>query len=223
MIIKSLLQNILIEPEALSRQEIDHILKLTNNSRVETASIGATDGYDPVLNTNRGPTINADIRDTKEVDISPIVTDLLDIYSRLISNVINPSYGFEIESSEIPGLLKYEKDGHYLPHVDAMEQWTAPTGEVIWKKIHDRDLSTVIFLNDNFEGGEFFFPDFRIKITPEPGMLICFPSNQYYSHAVLPVKTGVRYSLVNWMKIKGFKSLEENQKELVEKYGLSSS
>jgi predicted 2-oxoglutarate/Fe(II)-dependent dioxygenase YbiX len=214
MIIKSLLQNILIEPEALSRQEIDHILKQTNASHAESASIGGI---------NNSPVINAEIRDTKEIDISPIVSDVLDIYSRLITNVINPSYNFEIDSSETPGLLKYEKGGHYLPHVDGMEQWTTPTGEVIWRKIHDRDLSTVIFLNNNFVGGEFVFPDFRISITPEPGMLICFPSNQYYSHGVCPVKTGVRYSLVNWMTIKGFQSLEENQKEIEEKYGVSST
>lgn len=216
MVIKSLLQHILIEPEALTQQEIDHILNQTKYAEESAASINKEDE-----NFKIEPAVNTEIRDVKEVDIINILPDVTDIYARLITNIINPSYGFEIHSSEPPSLLKYEKGGHYLPHVDGFSQWKSPTGEVIWRKSVDRDLSTVIFLNDNFQGGEFVFPDFRIKITPEPGMLICFPSNQYYNHGVYPVKAGTRYSMVNWMTIKGFQTLEENTKEINEKYGLS--
>ena len=81
-------------------------------------------------------------------------------------------------------------------------------------------MSTVLFLNDDFEGGEFVFPELKIRVRPEPGMLICFPSTHEYLHGVEPVSKGTRYSMVNWMTIKGFPTMEEESKLIYDKYGV---
>jgi predicted 2-oxoglutarate/Fe(II)-dependent dioxygenase YbiX len=120
----------------------------------------------------------------------------------------------------MPQLLYYEKGGHYKPHYDAEALWTNPDGTQIWKKSVDRDLSTVLFLNDDFEGGYFSFPDLRIKIKPEPGLLVCFPSSRYFKHCVEPVISGQRYTLVTWMRVQGFKTKEEQDREIEQKYGI---
>ena len=73
---------------------------------------------------------------------------------------------------------------------------TTPEGEKIWKKSTDRDLSMVFYLNDDFEGGDFIFPEHHIRVRPKPGMMICFPSSHHYLHGVEPVTRGKRYSIV---------------------------
>jgi hypothetical protein len=37
---------------------------------------------------------------------------------------------------------------------------------------------------------EILFPDLKIRVRPEPGMLVCFPSNHHYKHGVEPVTKG---------------------------------
>jgi predicted 2-oxoglutarate/Fe(II)-dependent dioxygenase YbiX len=90
----------------------------------------------------------------------------------------------------------------------------------MWKKSVDRDLSTVLFLNDDFDGGYFTFPDLRVTIKPEPGLLVCFPSSRYFKHGVEPVLSGKRYTLVTWMRVQGFKTKEEQDREIEQKYGI---
>ena len=98
-----------------------------------------------------------------------------------------------------------------------------PDGDLMWRKSTDRDISTVIFLNDDFEGGDFVFPEFRVRVKPEPGMLICFPSTHQYLHGVEPVTKGVRYTMVNWMTISGVPTMAEQEAELMNKYNINFS
>lgn len=66
-------------------------------------------------------------------------------------------------------------------------------------------LSILGYLNDDYEGGELYFPELDYGIRPKRGMLIMFPGNLHYVHGVAPVKSGVRYTLSQWAKFKDFK------------------
>jgi predicted 2-oxoglutarate/Fe(II)-dependent dioxygenase YbiX len=46
-------------------------------------------------------------------------------------------------------------------------------------------IGTLIYLNDDYEGGELVFNDYGIIIKPEPGDMIIFPN--HYMHEVLKV------------------------------------
>lgn len=54
-------------------------------------------------------------------------------------------------------------------------------------------LSVVLYLNENYEGGELYFKNQNIKIKPEAGSLIAFPSTDPYFHESLPVTSGIKY------------------------------
>ena len=153
-------------------------------------------------------------------DMGNLFPKICDLFKYAVKEVVNPFYGFEVESSEVPQVLSYGVGGHYSPHLDGESMWVAPTGEKIWKKSTDRDLSFVFYLNDGFEGGDFVFPEHHIRVRPKPGMLITFPSNHFYMHGVEPVTKGKRYSIVTWAKVKGFPSLEQTNRELSQKYGV---
>jgi hypothetical protein len=84
-------------------------------------------------------------------------------------------------------LLKYSVNEGYIDHYDG--------GTSI-----GRCVSAICYLNDDFDGGELEFVNFKIKIRPEPGMLILFPSNFAYRHTALPIKNGIKYAMVTWLR-----------------------
>ena len=56
-----------------------------------------------------------------------------------------------------------------------------------------RVFSTILYLNDDYEGGETGFPRQALKIRPRKGRLVCTYSNFTHLHAGLPVKKGDKY------------------------------
>ena len=58
-------------------------------------------------------------------------------------------------------------------------------------------VSALLFLNDNYKGGQFIISDVLYK--PEQGSAIIFPSNFMFPHEVKTIKKGTRYSIVTWL------------------------
>jgi hypothetical protein len=81
-------------------------------------------------------------------------------------------------------LLRYDETGHLPAHQD--------------QGISSRVLSVLLYLNDDYEGGEIEFRHSGIKFKPEAGSVLFFPSNFLYVHEVYPVTRGPRYALPNW-------------------------
>jgi predicted 2-oxoglutarate/Fe(II)-dependent dioxygenase YbiX len=63
-------------------------------------------------------------------------------------------------------------------------------------KLYDR--SGILYLNDNYEGGEINFPEQGIKIKPEAGTLLVFFGDESRPHEVCEVTNGQRYNLVSF-------------------------
>ena len=63
---------------------------------------------------------------------------------------------------------------------------------------HWRNYSGVLYLNDDFQGGETFFPDYGpYFIKPKKGKLALYPAGTEYKHAVSTV-VGTRYTMPIW-------------------------
>ena len=215
----NLLTNILIAPNVISKEGVAFIMEHAKRQQKEDLSV-----FDPEQSNKSGNTkfsVDKKVRDTQMLDLEDIASEIIDLYRNVVTNVINPFYEFEVKDSELPQLLHYGIDGHYMPHCDGESLWKPPGNEpLIWRKSTDRDLSTVLFLNDDFEGGDFVFPELKVRVRPEPGMLVCFPSTHEYLHGVEPVTKGTRYSIVNWMTVKGFPSMEDETNMINHKYNI---
>ena len=61
-----------------------------------------------------------------------------------------------------------------------------------------RDYSVVVYLNEEFEGGYTYFPQYEYDVIPETGKLLMFPSGDEYVHGVSEVISGERYTLAVW-------------------------
>jgi len=71
-----------------------------------------------------------------------------------------------------------------------------------------RDYTGLVYLNDNFTGGELVFPDRDVVMIPKPGLLVGFPSNHKFVHAVPKVLSGKRYSLPVWFTVNAAKAMQ---------------
>ena len=214
----NLLSKVLIAPKVISQEGIDALVHHMKTSKTEDLSV-----FDPDKSNQTRETewiTDKKTRNTQIAPIEPVFPHVNELMHHIVKQVINPFYQFEVDSSEVPQLLCYDVGGHYQPHIDGEGVWTAPDQTQLWRKTVDRDLSMVLYLNDEFEGGDFVFPNLHIRIRPEPGLLVCFPSNRHYIHGVEPVTKGSRYSMVTWMTVKGFESMETQSNNLKAKYGV---
>ena len=90
------------------------------------------------------------------------------------------------------GLLRYRPGQKYDWHVDAPVERDQTGGS----DATDRFLSVVVYLNDDFEGGETEMLGRRY--IPKKGKALIFPSNWNYPHRACEVTKGTKYALVTW-------------------------
>ena len=58
-------------------------------------------------------------------------------------------------------------------------------------------VSVLLFLNDDYEGGEIIVAD--NEYNPTAGSALIFPSNFMFPHEVKSVTKGERWSVVSWL------------------------
>lgn len=57
------------------------------------------------------------------------------------------------------------------------------------------DIGCVVYLNNNYSGGELYFPQHDIEFKPEVGTAYAFPGDRYFLHGVREITEGVRYTI----------------------------
>ena len=60
------------------------------------------------------------------------------------------------------------------------------------------DIATLIYINNDYIGGDIYFPEYGISHKPEPGDLLTFPDNPNYIHGVKAISEGIRYTTPRW-------------------------
>lgn len=173
-------------------KHIAHIIKIYSNKEFLQGRVG----------DNESNTVNTKIRKTLVYPLSNIVESLTDVHwYNLLGHHITKGlslYKQELDTTmkefcmgrinEIQ-ILKYFEGYFYNYHVDGVG-------------IH-RNMSCIIFLNNDYEGGELVFKDQasdeELEIKVQPGRMILWPSNFLFPHKVKEVKKGIRYSIVSWI------------------------
>ena len=65
--------------------------------------------------------------------------------------------------------------------------------------------ATILYLNEEYNDGEIFFPKLNINLKPKSKSMLIFPGTEKYEHGVKHVGDGpIRYVLVGFVKIKNF-------------------
>jgi hypothetical protein len=64
------------------------------------------------------------------------------------------------------------------------------------------DLASLFYLNDDYEGGELYFPKQGIQFKPKAGAAYFFPGDLNYIHGVSKIESGIRYTCPFFWTIK---------------------
>ena len=86
-------------------------------------------------------------------------------------------------------LSKYYEHQEFGWHCDASITWRNPRNST-WRRI----ISSITYLNDDYEGGETEF--LCGKVVPVSGKTVIFPSSYMYPHRGCPVTKGVKKIMV---------------------------
>jgi predicted 2-oxoglutarate/Fe(II)-dependent dioxygenase YbiX len=95
---------------------------------------------------------------------------------------------FDTESVSI---AYYPTNSYNSPHAD---NCVIDNGVV--KRVKDWTHTAVVFLNNDFTGGNLVYPNQGCVFVPTVGTLIIAPAGEEYIHYVEPVTTGERFTLV---------------------------
>ncbi len=166
---------------------------------VARAMLATAQAEEALVKERSGDTRLSSWRVTDIVDQGEHADTVTDIVKRAFRDEAEPFYGGKLKSLETPHILRYRVNSYYRPHADS-DELNPDTRR--WEKIHDRDLSLLIYLDDDYEGGELAFPNFDFRLRPRAGMLVIFPSDFRYLHGAMPVTRGVRHAVVSWCALK---------------------
>lgn len=175
---------IIIQPNIIPSQHITQLLQLTHQP-TSNATVGSGEEK-----------IELKTRNTEWFPIPySMLQNLTSATMSCYTSFIEPKYHAKIKNIEPTQFLSYPVGGHYIEHNDSEN---FENGE--WKRIANRDISILFYLNENYTGGELEFTTLGLKIKPKTGMMIAFPSYKEFAHKVHPVTSGTRYSLVTWLE-----------------------
>lgn len=166
-----------------TKAQCDAILSAVKDRPYHRAMTVTPQG-DYVIDTDR---TNSNMRITGTQGLESIDGDLFNIFGDGARQYLDLHRNCTLSSDEGYSLLKYEVGEEYKEHTDS--------GSGMF-----RTLSAILYLNDDYAGGELVFPELDLVIKPKAGNLLLFPSNFSYIHKSTPITSGTKYSVVTWFK-----------------------
>jgi len=134
-------------------------------------------------------------RDSDNMVIAPMAEDLV---VQAINRCIAAASGTDVTWGEPLHVLRYAPGQQYRPHHDAHA-----FGPVETRRI----ATALLYLNDDYEGGETQFPELGITVRGGVGDLLVFhnlDSNQMPDmrmiHAGLPITSGEKWLATRWIR-----------------------
>lgn len=95
----------------------------------------------------------------------------------------------------------YSGPEQLYPHIIGLYRYGVGPGLGTHSDIMDEGcseckMSAIIYFNDDYDGGEIWFPNLDISIKPPKGSLVYYPSSgDDYIHGVKPITSGYRYAI----------------------------
>jgi len=186
----------LIIKNFFTKQECDDVIKSLNKNEDYKAKLISKES------------LNENIRKTILHKPTDKIRDMFENKINLFKKEIESFFGVSLFRGTDIQILEYKEKGHYNCHSDN-SSILIQNGKIVgFKKVApQRKLTTLLFLNSNFTGGEIefcylrYYNNKKVVLKPEEGMMIVFPSNPLFSHKVMEVKKGQRYAIVKWWDV----------------------
>jgi len=115
------------------------------------------------------------------------VHDLIDFYIVKLQKHAENFYKVRL-SKRSPVIVRWFDGLEQRPHADKQMLDGSPN------PFTDYDLNALFYYNDNFEGGELYYPEHDIVVKPRPGLAVMHPGDIHYLHGVKRVVGGDRFT-----------------------------
>lgn len=115
-------------------------------------------------------------------DVKKCYDDYNDVLQKCLEDY-EKRFNFKMEYMEAINFVRYEKGQHFSVHTDDGFSYSCTVSSVGW-------------FNDDYSGGELWFPYLNLKFKPQKGDILFFPSTYIFAHASLAIDDGVKYSAV---------------------------
>jgi len=127
--------------------------------------------------------------------IVKIDSEIPDLIEKMVARLkIEVDKFFSVDASPTsPAMVRWLPGQLQMPHADK-ELHTGPDAG----KPNDfpyYDLAGLFYINDDYEGGELYFPKQGIQFKPKAGAAYFFPGDMNYIHGVTEIKSGIRYTV----------------------------
>ena len=129
-----------------------------------------------------------------------------DLVLRVVIERISRAIGLPIRHFEVAKLLHYEPGQQFAPHHDFQQPTTPALAREIAQR-GQRVATVLVYLNDDFEGGETEFPRLALKHRGATGDALLFANvrpdgalDHDTLHAGLPTTRGVKWVLSQWIR-----------------------
>jgi len=121
----------------------------------------------------------------------PSILDLIQDMIRRLK--IEVDKFFEVDVRETgPAIVRWPIGARQEPHADKEFHIGEERGRP--NDFPHYDIASLFYFNDDYEGGELYFPLQGIEFKPKAGAAYFFPGDRYYVHGVRPVKSGHRFT-----------------------------
>jgi len=119
---------------------------------------------------------------------------ILELINSMIARLkIEVDKFFSVDAQETgPAIVRWPVGARQEPHADKEFHTGIEKGrpnDFPWY-----DLAGLFYFNDDYEGGELYFPQHGIEFKPKAGAAYFFPGDMYYTHGVRPVTAGNRFT-----------------------------
>jgi hypothetical protein len=119
--------------------------------------------------------------------IIPVLKNITDRFQKIIEEF------FDVEVSPTgPAVVRWPVGARQEPHADKELHEGKDKGKP--NAFPWYDIGTVFYYNDNYEGGELYFPKQGVEFKPKAGAAYFFPGDMNYIHGVRPIISGCRYT-----------------------------
>lgn len=156
-----------------------------------------------VKDPNLGRGVHANYRTNSGAGFSLIETDLI---MQMVSARIAGATDIPVSNHEPTNVLHYKPGEEYKPHCDFITP--SDQNAVELQNVGQRVTTFLIYLNDDYEGGETEFPQLKWKFKGKPGDALVFwnldeknQPDKKTLHAGLPVKKGEKWLYSKWLRM----------------------
>lgn len=109
-----------------------------------------------------------------------------------IADVIREAYGVKHVYPDYTDIVYWPPGDGMVAHADNANDDGSPN-LFAW-----RTYSSVLYLNDDYEGGNTYFTHLGVEVRPETGKLLAFGAGSEYQHGVRPITSGNRFTMPMW-------------------------